>query len=316
VIEFYPEIEPFNHFMLDVSDKHTLYIEQCGNPLGEPIVFLHGGPGLGCSIQDRRFFDPKMFHIILFDQRGCGRSLPHGCLTNNETSLLVEDLEKIRNKLKIDKWHVFGGSWGSVLSLIYAQSYPKRIKSLILRGIFLARQQDITWTYSGGGSTKVFSDHWQDFLNATADIEKDISKESIHNVLMGTDVESAMRMAKAWSKWDISCCTLLPNYEYLEQCTTDENSWTLARHAFHYMVNNCFLSENQIISNCSKIADIPTVIIHGRYDIVCPFENAWLLHQHLPRSQLLISNSAGHASIEPETRHLLITATQKVIGLI
>lgn len=311
--DFYPEIEPFKHFLFEVSEEHTLYVEQCGNPHGEPVVFIHGGPGLGCSTHDRRFFDPDKYHIILLDQRGCGRSLPHGHLINNKTDLLVEDLEKIRKKLKINIWHIFGGSWGSVLSLIYTQTHPKRVQTLVLRGIFLARNEDIKWTYSGGGSTKIFADHWQEFIDTAGLAEGKISTKAIYNILMGIDEKSAMKMAKAWTKWEISCCTLLPNEEFLAECTSDESCWTLARHAFHYMVNNCFLLENQIIENCHKIAHIPTIIIHGRYDIVCPFENAWLLHQQLPNSQLLVSSSAGHASIEPETRHLLITATKNML---
>ncbi len=313
--EFYPEIIPFNNFLLSVDHQHQIYIEQCGNPDGQPVLFIHGGPGGGCSKNDRRFFDPQKYHIILFDQRGCGRSLPHGCIENNETSLLVNDIEKIRQTLNITDWHVFGGSWGSTLSLVYAQAHAAKVKSLVLRGIFLARGIDTNWTFSGGGATRLYPDYWQEYLSALPDNQKDGGVEGAYNIMVGEDKKLAMKVAKAWSVWEIRCCTLLPNQAFVDAATDDESAWTLARHEAHFMVNNCFLTDNQILDNCDKIQDIPTTIVHGRYDIVCPFDNAWLLHQQLSGSTLVVSEASGHASVEKNTKHHLIAATQKMLTL-
>lgn len=311
--DFYPEISPFNHFSLNVDEQHFLYVEQCGNPDGEPVIFIHGGPGGGCSENDRRFFDPDKYHIILFDQRGCGRSLPHGCLDNNETQYLVADIEKIRQQLRIEKWHVFGGSWGSTLSLVYAQSHPDKVCSLVLRGIFLAREIDTNWTFSGGGATRVYPDFWQEYLSALPKGESQATVKAAYDILVGEDKELAQKVATAWSLWEIRCCTLVPDQAFVDAATDDESAWTLARHEAHYMVNGCFLAENEILENCDKIQHIPTIIIHGRFDIVCPFDNAWLLHKALPQSTLVISESSGHASIEPNTKHHLIEATQHML---
>jgi len=313
--ELYPEITPFNHFLLDVGQQHQLYIEQCGNPQGQPVLFIHGGPGLGCSTNDRRFFDPEKYHIILFDQRGCGRSLPFGSLEDNETTLLVSDIEKIRQNLNIKQWHVFGGSWGSTLALVYAQKHPVSVLSLVLRGIYLARPEDTQWSFASGGSTRIFADYWQEYLDALPDGENQTSVKVAYNILIGEDKVAAEKVAQAWAKWEIRCCTLEPNEEFVTASTGDDNCWTLARHEAHYMVHDCFLTDNQILANCDNIQEIPTVIVHGRYDIVCPFDNAWLLHQKLPNSTFVVSKTAGHASIEPETKHHLINATNKMLSL-
>ncbi|NQZ09343.1 MAG: prolyl aminopeptidase [Algicola sp.] len=314
--EFYPEVEPYNHFLLTVGDGHQIYVEQCGNPEGQPVLFIHGGPGGGCSIGDRRFFDPEQYRIILFDQRGCGRSLPHGDLTNNETSFLVDDIEQIRNHLDVQQWHVFGGSWGSTLALVYAQTHPTSVSSLVLRGIFLARPQDTLWTFTdGGGAARIFPDYWQEYVDALPAGQSQNSVHAAYEIMTGDDKAAALKVARAWSLWEIRCCTLTPDEEFIKHCDDDESCWTLARHEAHYMVNDCFLTDNQIIKNCDKIADIPTTIVHGRYDIVCPFDNAWALHKHLPKSELLISDDAGHASVEPQTKHHLIGATDRMLTL-
>jgi proline iminopeptidase len=312
--ELYPEITPFDHFLLPVDDHHQLYVELCGNPNGQPVVFIHGGPGAGCSTNDRRFFNPEKYLIILFDQRGCGRSLPFGSLEDNETRFLIADLEKIRLKLTIEKWHIFGGSWGSTLSLAYAQTHPKSVSSLVLRGIFLGRAEDTRWAFEGGGGTRIFPDYWQEYLDALPEGENQTSVKAAYNIMIGQDKEAAKKVAQAWAKWEIRCCTLEPNEEFVAALTGDDSCWTLSRHEAHYMAHGCFLSENQLLENCDKIIDIPMVIVHGRYDIVCPFDNAWLLHQKLPNSELF-STIAGHASIEPETRHQLINATDKMLSL-
>ncbi len=313
--ELYPEISPYNHFFLDVGDDHQLYIEQCGNPKGEPIIFLHGGPGLGCSINDRRFFNPKKYHIVLFDQRGCGHSLPHGSLENIETPILVKDIEKIRTHLDIDKWHVFGGSWGSTLALVYAQTHPMSIISLVLRGVFLGRPEDTQWTFENGGGTRIFADYWQEYLDALPQGVQQSSVKSAHQIIHGTDKVVAKKVALAWAKWELRCGTLEPNEEFAADLADEEKCWIGARHMSHYMIHDCFLTDNQILGNCEKIQHLPIIIVHGRYDIVCPFDNAWLLHQQLPNSELVISRTAGHASIEQETIHHLIDATQKMLNI-
>jgi len=313
--DFYPAIEPYNTFLLDVGDQHQIYVEECGNPKGQAVIFIHGGPGAGCSTNDRRFFDADKYRIILIDQRGCGRSKPHGSLANNETSYLIADLEKVREKLAISQWHVFGGSWGSTLALVYAQACPEQVKSLVLRGIFLAREQDTAWAFTGGGATRLFPDYWQEYLAALPTGESQSSVKSAYKIMTGDDKAAAMKMAKAWSLWEIRCCTLLPNQAFVDAATDDESSWTLARHEAHFMANNCFLTDNQILANCDKIQHIPTTIVHGRYDVICPFDNAWLLHQALPKSQLIVSESAGHASVEPGTKDHLINATKKMLLL-
>jgi proline iminopeptidase len=313
--DFFPETSPFNHFILNVDEQHQVYVEQCGNPDGQPVIFIHGGPGGGCSTNDRRFFDPEKYHIILFDQRGCGRSLPHGCLDNNETKFLVADIDKIRQHLHIEQWHVFGGSWGSTLSLVYAQKYPKNVSSLVLRGIFLGRKIDTNWTFSGGGATRIYPDFWQEYLSVLPEGESQSTVKAAYDILVGEDKTLAQKVATAWSIWEIRCCTLVPDQAFVDAATNDESAWTLARHEAHYMVNGCFLADNEILANCDKIKHIPTVIVHGRFDIVCPFDNAWLLHQALPESKLVVSESSGHASIEPNTKHHLIAATEQMLSV-
>lgn len=312
--QLFPEISPYHHELVAVDDHHQLYVEQCGNPNGIPVVFIHGGPGAGCSSNDRRFFDPKKYRIVLFDQRGCGRSLPFGSLERNETHYLVDDIEKIRAHLNIKSWHVFGGSWGSTLALVYAQTYPENIVSMVLRGIFLGRPEDTQWTFESGGGTRIFADYWQEYLDCLPEGENQQSVKAAYDIMTGSDKVLAEKVAKAWAKWEIRCCTLVPNDEFVDALTGDDSCWTLSRHEAHYMVNDCFLSKNQILANSEKIESIPTVIVHGRYDIVCPFDNAWLLHQKLPNSELVISETAGHASIEPETTHHLINATNQVLS--
>jgi proline iminopeptidase len=313
--QLYPEISPFKHFLLDVGQQHQLYVEQCGNPNGQPVLFIHGGPGAGCSTNDRRFFDPEKYHIILFDQRGCGRSLPFGSLADNETPILVDDIEKIRQNLNLTSWHVFGGSWGSTLALVYAQTHPASVLSLVLRGIFLGRPEDTQWTFASGGGTRIFADYWQEYTDALPDGENQTNVKAAYDIMIGEDKVAAERVAQAWAKWEIRCCTLEPNEAFVAALTGDDNCWTLARHEAHYMVHDCFLTDNQILANCVSIQNIPMIIVHGRYDIVCPFDNAWLLHQQLPKSELVISKTAGHASIEPETKHHLINATDKMLKL-
>ncbi|MCJ8339008.1 MAG: prolyl aminopeptidase [Pseudomonadales bacterium] len=313
--QFYPEIEPYNSFLFDVDSGHQIYVEQCGNPNGQPVVFLHGGPGGGCSTKDRRFFDPQQYRIILFDQRGCGRSLPFGSLENNNTQALVTDIELIRTELGIAKWHVFGGSWGSTLALVYAQSHPQVVSSLVLRGIFLAREQDTHWTFDGGGASRLYPDYWSEYISALPVEEGQSTLQLAYQILTGPDQAAAQNLAKAWGLWEIRCCTLKPDAAFVAAATNDDQCWTLARHEAHFMVNDCFISENQILDNCHKIQHIPTIIVHGRYDIVCPFDNAWLLKQQLTNAQLIVSEASGHASSETNTKHHLLSATEQMLTL-
>jgi len=314
MVDFYPKIEPFNQFMLTVSEEHQLYVEECGNPDGQPVVFLHGGPGGGCSANDRRFFDPLAYRIILFDQRGCGRSKPLGSLVDNTTEHLMDDIEKIRERLAIAQWHVFGGSWGSTLALVYAQKHTDRVMSLVLRGIFLARDQDTRWTFAGGGASRIFPDYWQDYVSAIDRVSSDILQDA-YQILISDDKQAAKKLARAWATWEIKCCTLSTDEEFLLKLVDDDACWTLARHECHFMVNNCFLQPNQILNDCHKIQHIKTTIVHGRYDVVCPVDNAWLLSEQLPNAKLVISDASGHASIEPNTKHHLIEATNMMLSI-
>ncbi len=315
--EFYPNIEPYHHFMLEVGDGHSLYVEQCGNPKGQPVVFLHGGPGGGCSANDRRFFDPEIYNIILFDQRACGRSHPLGKLEFNDTQHLIADIEAIRQKLAIKKWHVFGGSWGSTLALVYAQAHPKHVKSLCLRGIFLARPENAHWLFGGGGASEIFPDHWQEYTDILSQYigSETISIAAAYDIMVGEDKVAALAVAKAWALWEIRCCTLLPNPEYVAECDDDDFCWAMARHEAHFMMSDCFLSPKQIINECHKIEHIPTIIVHGRYDVVCTVENAHTLLKHLPKAELIISQNAGHASSDGDNKHHLISATDKLARL-
>jgi proline iminopeptidase len=313
--DFFPEITPYDHFLLDVGQSHHVYVEQCGNPNGTPVLFVHGGPGGGCSENDRRFFDPEQYRIILFDQRGCGRSIPHGLLEDNTTSKLIADMELIRQHLKVERWHLFGGSWGSTLALAYAQDHAGVVESLVLRGIFLARPQDIQWTFSGGGASRVFPDYWAEFVSAFPDPTVTDFVGEGYRLMTGDDKALARKIAKAWARWEISCCTLIPNEEFLAANLSEEHCWTMARHEAHYMKYQCFLDTNQLLDNCANINDIPIAIVHGRYDMVCPIDNALALHKALPHSELHVAQDSGHASAEESTRSLLIQATQRMLTI-
>jgi len=308
-VDLYPEIQPYRHQLLAVDDLHQVYVEECGNPNGVPILFVHGGPGGGCSMRDRRFFDPKHFRIVLFDQRGCGRSLPHGELEANTTDHLVEDIETIRKALNIPRWHLFGGSWGSTLSLVYAEAHPDKILSLTLRGIWLARQQDADWAFNAGGAHRIFPEMWAELVRAVRPAPNESVIERAYAIMTSDDDRRARAVAKAWARWEISACTLQPNAQYLAEATGDNEAWTLARHEAHFMVNHCFIPPNHILKNASRLASIPTTIVHGRYDMVCPVDQAFLLAEAMPHARLVVTDNAGHASAEPKTLAALVTAT-------
>jgi proline iminopeptidase len=308
---FYPEIKPYQRHTIPVEAPHELYVDESGNPDGIPVLFVHGGPGAGCGKYDRRFFDPEVYRIVLFDQRGSGRSKPHAELEGNSTQKLVEDIEVIRTTLGIDKWVLFGGSWGSTLSLVYAQTYPERVLGLILRGIFLCRPVDLLWFYQDGAS-RLFPDYWEDYIAPIPEEERQDMINAYYRHLTSDNQILQMTAAKAWSLWEGRTATLRPNQEVVDSFTEPHRALSLARIEAHYFVNNAFLEDNQILRDAHKLADIPGVIVHGRYDVICPIDNAFLLHKAWPNSELNIIREAGHASREAGIVDALVRATDEM----
>jgi len=309
VLLLYPEIRPYQTSMLDVGDGHQLYLEESGNPDGIPMLFVHGGPGAGCGRQDRCFFDPERYRIILFDQRGSGRSTPHACLDDNHSSALVADMEAIRLHLGVERWLLFGGSWGSTLSLLYAQAYPQRVLGMVLRGVFLCRKQDIHWFYQQGASL-IFPDYWEDYLHPIPEDERHEMVSAFYRRLIGNNELAKMACAKAWSVWEGRCATLRPNPDVVESFADPHMAIALARIEAHYFYNNAFMAENQLLQQVDKLEGIPGIIVHGRYDMVCPLDNALSLHHLWHDSELHIVRDAGHASREPGIVDALIRATR------
>jgi proline iminopeptidase len=306
----FPEIEPYNTFRFKVAPNHELYVEEVGNPKGQPVLFLHGGPGAGLSPKHRRFFDPKHYRIVLFDQRGCGKSTPHASLENNTTWDLVADIEKIRAHLKIDKWLVFGGSWGSTLALAYAQTHPSAVTHLVLRGIFMCRKEEIRWFYQEGASF-IFPDIWQSYLAQVPASERGDLVSAYYRLLTSPDEQTRLRAAKAWSGWEGSTLKLIPDQQTITSFTADHTAVAVARIECHYFMHNAFFrSETQLLEDVYKIRHIPTVIVHGRYDVVCPVKNAVDLHRVWPEAELNIIPDAGHAVDEPGTASALVRATE------
>jgi proline iminopeptidase len=304
----YPAIKPYVTHSLPVSGLHTLYIEECGSPDGLPVLFIHGGPGAGCEAWHRRFFDPEVYRIVLFDQRGCGRSTPHAELRDNDTPALVADIELIRAHLGIERWVVFGGSWGSTLGLVYAETHPERVRGLILRGIFLCRPEEIRWFYQEGASW-LFPDYWEEYLRLIPAEERHDLVAAYYRRLTGEDEIARMAAAKAWSRWEGKTSNLLPRKEVVEHFSEPYTALSLARIECHYFMNSTFLAPDQILRDAHRLADIPGVIVHGRYDAVCPVRNAWDLHQAWPRAELRIIPDAGHSALEPGIVDALVRAT-------
>lgn len=305
---FYPEIQPYVRHTLAVDDPHQLYIEESGNPLGIPVVFLHGGPGAGCEPFQRRFFDPQRYRIVLFDQRGCGKSTPHAELAGNTTQDLIADIERIREHLGIDQWLVFGGSWGSTLGLAYAEAHPQRVRGLVLRGIFLCRPRDIHWFYQDGASF-IFPDYWRDYLAPIAPDERDNLVAAYYARLTGADEVTRMAAAKAWSLWEGRTATLLPRQSVIDHFGNPFTALSLARIECHYFMHDSFLEPNQLLDQAARLADIPGVIVHGRYDVVCPVEQAFALHAVWPQATLDVVSDAGHSATEPGIVDALVRAT-------
>jgi len=310
--QLYPSLHAYHHFTLQVDDIHEIYIEECGNPDGVPIVFLHGGPGAGCESYHRRFFDPDQYRIILFDQRGCGRSTPHAELENNTTPLLIDDMEQIRQHLAIDKWAVFGGSWGSTLALAYAEAHPSQVSGLIVRGIFFSTREDIQWFYQQGAN-KIFPDYWQDFLAPIPHSEHDDLLKAYHQRLTGSDEIAQIRAAKAWSKWEGRTATLQPSESVLKHFTDPHSALSIARIEAHYFINDGFMDDNHILNNAGNLAAIPGTIVHGRYDMICPLENAFKLHKAWLGAELVVVEGTGHAASEEGIISALVNATDKLL---
>ena len=309
--ELYPEIEPYRTGMLPVDDRHTLYFEECGNPKGKPVVFLHGGPGAGCNPKMRRFHDPGAYRIILFDQRGSGRSTPHADLIDNTTWNLVADIEKLRAHLEVSQWQVFGGSWGSSLALAYAETHPEHVTELVLRGIFMLRHWELQWFYQSGAH-RLFPEAWQPYCNLIPEAERDDFIAAYHRRLTSEDISVRLAAAKAWSVWEGATSTLIPEPEAVDDFEDPHFALSFARIENHYFMNKGFFNaDDQLLRDVHKIRHIPGVIVHGRYDVVCPVQNAYDLHQAWPEAALHISPASGHSAFEAENATALLEATDR-----
>ncbi len=306
----FPEIQPYDVGRLSVDEVHTIYYEQCGNPEGKPALFVHGGPGGGSNPAHRRFWDPAVYRIILFDQRGCGRSTPHAELRNNTTWHLVDDIERLRVHLGIDRWQLFGGSWGSTLSLAYAERYPARVTELVLRGIFLLRRREILWYYQEGAS-RIFPDAWEDFIAPIPADERGDMVGAYYKRLTSGDPEIRIPAARAWSMWEGSTSRLIPDPGLITRTGETGFAEAFARIECHYFVNGGFFDEDtHLLDEAARIAHLPCTIVQGRYDVVCPAESAFMLHRALPKSQLEIVPDAGHSALEPGITLSLVAATE------
>ena len=311
--DLYPPIEPFRTGSLRVSDVHEIYFEESGNPNGKPAVFLHGGPGGGTDGKMRRFFDPQRYRIVLFDQRGCGKSRPTASLVNNTTWDLVADMEKLREHLQIERWLVFGGSWGSTLALAYAETHPQRVTELVLRGIFLIRKWEIDWFYQNpGGTGALYPDLWEEYVSPIPVAERANMVQAYYERLTSEDNQVMRRAAKSWSIWEGATSFLRLNPEYVAKFQEDEYAAAFARIECHYFINRGFFAtDNQLIDDVGKIRHIPAVIVQGRYDVICPMKSAWDLHRAWPEADLRIVPDAGHSAFERGNTHELVSATDR-----
>lgn len=313
MLTLYPEIEPYQTHLLaretlSSGKKHEIYVEECGNPSGIPVVFLHGGPGSGCRPQHRQYFNPEKYRIVLFDQRGCGRSVPSGELENNTTAHLISDMEYIRTRLGIDKWVIFGGSWGATLALCYARDHAKKVISMILRGTFLGRQQDIDWVYAAGGASKLFPETWHRLTHMLDPSEQQTPLKAYYTRLTDPDESLQISAATILNSWEATIVTLR-DHEYEPDLTEAPGPLAHSRIQLHFALNQCFIENRPILSEIESIRHIPTQIIHGRYDIVCPVQQSWELHQAWPETSLTVLPLAGHAAGEPAVIDALVTAT-------
>lgn len=308
----YPAIKPYLTHSISVEGPHVLHVEECGNPEGVPVLFVHGGPGAGCEPWHRCFFDPEAWRIILFDQRGAGQSRPHAELMGNNTQALVEDMEVIRQRLGVKQWLLFGGSWGSTLSLVYAETHPEKVLGMILRGIFLCRAKEIEWFYQYGAS-RIYPDLWEDFISPIAEDERDDLLAAYYKRLTGEDEIQRMAAAKAWALWEGRTANLKPKKSVLEHFSDPFTALSLARIEAHYFMNNAFLEDNQILRDAHKLNAIPGTIVQGRYDMICPMESAWELYQAWTMAELYIIADAGHSASEAGTVDALVKASRKML---
>jgi proline iminopeptidase len=312
----YPAIEPYQTGMLDVGDGHTLHWELCGNPNGKPVVFLHGGPGGGSSPDHRRQFNPDKYKILVFDQRGCGKSTPYASLEHNTTWDLVDDIEKLRTEVaKVDKWQVFGGSWGSTLALAYGETHPQRVAELVLRGVFLFDQYEIDWMYKEGGASQVYPDKFEEFVAPIPEAERGDLVEAYRKRLTSKDRDVQLAAAKAWSKWEGEIVTLLPSPSTIDHFTSPHMAVAVARIENHYMANHGWLEEGQLLRDATRLKGIPGVIVQGRHDTCTPPVAAWRLKQAWPEVELNIIPDAGHLFSEPGNLDALVRATDRFAGL-
>jgi proline iminopeptidase len=311
--ELYPHLSAYRSGFLRVSELHEIYFEESGNPQGMPAVFLHGGPGGGTEAKMRRFFDPRRYRIVLFDQRGSGKSRPHASLVDNTTWDLVADIERLREHLGIEHWLVFGGSWGSTLALAYAQTHPERATHLVLRGIFLLRRWELEWFYQNpGGAAALYPDLWEHYIEPIPQEERGDMMAAYYRRLTSDDPAVLSRAAKAWALWEAATSFLRRNSLYTAKLGQDTHSEAFSRIECHYFVNGGFLATpNQLVENVDRIRHIPAVIVQGRYDIVCPMKSAWELHRAWPEAELHIVAEAGHSAFEPGNTHELIKATDR-----
>lgn len=307
--DLFPPIDPYGTGFLRLDDRHAMYWEQSGNPRGVPVIFLHGGPGAGATSAHRRFFDPYHYRIVVFDQRGAGRSTPHGAIEDNTTPILVADIERLRLHLGIDRWHVFGGSWGSTLALAYAQTHPERVRSLTLRGIFLGRKPELDWFLYGIGN--IFPEAWQAFAGHLPENERSDLLGNYWRRLIDPDPAIHLAAARAWSAYEGSCSTLLPSPETVQAFSEDRMALGLARIEAHYFRNNLFMAENALIDGVARIRHIPGTIVQGRYDMVCPIVSADLLAKAWPEARYHIVADAGHSAMEPGIRAQLVAAMER-----
>ncbi|GAB4392093.1 MAG: prolyl aminopeptidase [Gammaproteobacteria bacterium] len=312
MLGLYPSIKPFHSEHLEVGYPHRIYLEQCGDPEGLPVLILHGGPGSGCDAMHRRLFDPEKYRIILLDQRGCGHSTPHAELHENHTQALLADINQVRQHLGIEQWVIYGDAWGSTLALLYAQAHPDYVSGLILQSVFLARKCDREWLYQHGAN-QIFPDYWQDFINHLTHDERHNVINAYYELLTSSNELARMSAAKEWANWTAQCATLQPHDKFIQHFTDPCHALSYARIACHYALHDYFLTENQILPAMHCLEHVPCIIIHGRYDMVYPVQTAWTLHQAYPASELIIIREAGHAASESGIIDAVIHAGKKLI---
>jgi proline iminopeptidase len=307
----YPPIEPLRHGHLAADHGHEIYWEECGNPEGKPVVFLHGGPGAGCDPRARRFFDPARYRIFLFDQRGCGKSRPHASLEHNTAWDLVADIERLRAFFGVERWQVFGGSWGSTLALAYAEAHPERVSELVLRGIFMLRKAELHWFYQEGASS-LYPDRWEDYVAPIPPAERGDLMRAFHRRLTGTDREAALAAARAWAVWEGATSYLVTDEDNVRNWGEDAFALAVARIECHYFVNGGFMQrESQLLDDVGRVRHIPAVIVQGRHDVVCPMFTAWDLHRAWPEAEFHVVPDAGHSAFEPGITDALVRATDR-----